>query len=257
MANTTDYLYFAFKSSDQQNSNKILAGGITILINPSGKKKDKNQYSFTFPVINSTIRRNFRQAMRAMRNNNGTPPDSATIANMRKQQLAAFKEIQVLGIKEITDSTISIYNEYGIAVAMNYDSNGALVYELGIPLSLLKLDPITPKEFAYNVIVNGIQMNNNQNERRDNGPEGASNGNFTNPEGGGARNGGGSGFGGGAPGGGFGGGAPGGGAPGGGNRGGGFGGSGGPGGFADMFSPTDFWGKYLLAQPVKTPGLAH
>ena len=122
---------------------------------------------------------------------------------------------------------------------MGYDPIGNYDYEAAIPLKLLNLSPNDTKEIAYNIKVNGIEIPAN-----------------FNPNGGGfgGNNGGGNGgAAGGGNGGGAGGGNGGGGGGGRGGRGGGGGGApagpGGPGGRnPEMYSPTDFWGKYTLAK---------
>lgn len=229
IANDDKNLYLAVKSSDQMNSNKIIGGGITFTINTEGKKKDKDAFVITYPKVNRAVTRGqFRQRG----GGGGTPPDSASIANMRSQLLASAKEITLSGFKDITDSTISIYNEYGIKVAVGYDTNGSFIYELAVPLKLLNISPDNTKEIAYNLKVNALQFGN---RNRDNGGGG-------NGEGGGGNGGGG--FGGGRNGGGgFGGRGNG----GGGRNGGGFGGGGGL-NMADLMNATDFWGKYTLAK---------
>jgi hypothetical protein len=211
LSNDEKNLYLVVKSTDVQNNTKVMGGGVTLTINTADKKKEENAYSITFPIVN-------RSSLRGIRRPRGA---SATT------------------VMDITDTLISIYNTYGIKAAAGYDEQANLQFELSIPLALLNLSANNPKEFAYNLRVNGIQMGNNRNGGND----------------GGGRNGGG--FGGGNPGGGFGGGGNGGGG-GGGNRGG-FGGAGnggagggnrGPGGGMDamneMLSATDFWAKYTL-----------
>jgi hypothetical protein len=239
LSNDEKNLYLVVKSTDVQNNTKVMGGGVTLTINTADKKKEENAYSITFPIVNRSSLRGIRRPRGASAT---TVMDSASIAEAaaaRKQAIAAIKEISVLGFKDITDTLISIYNTYGIKAAAGYDEQANLQFELSIPLALLNLSANNPKEFAYNLRVNGIQMGNNRNGGND----------------GGGRNGGG--FGGGNPGGGFGGGGNGGGG-GGGNRGG-FGGAGnggagggnrGPGGGMDamneMLSATDFWAKYTL-----------
>lgn len=215
MANDDKNLYLAMKSNDQGVASKIVGGGITITINTADKKKEDNACQLHYPVVNrSSMRSSFRRGG----NNGGAQeqPDSATIANMRAQLLASAKEITVKGFKNITDSVISIYNEYSIKVAIGYDQNGALIYELAVPLSQLGISPGKTKQIAYNIKVNGVNFTRNR-ERESNG--GGNYGGF------GGR---------------------------GGNRGFGGGGRGGRGGFSgmdfqSMLSDTDFWGKYTLA----------
>jgi hypothetical protein len=221
LANNDKNIYLVIKSTGQANNNKILAGGISLTINTAGKKKDKDAFVITFPVPSNT---GMRSAGRRRGGDQQDTPDSAAIIAQQRQTLADSKEISAIGFKDITDTLISIYNEYSIKAVAKIDDKGNFVYELAVPLQLLGLSTADAKEIAYNVRVNGLQI-----------------GGFSG-FGGGGRNGGGSG--------------------GGRNGGGGFGGDGGGGGFGggsafggkstadniqDITAPTDFWGKYTLA----------
>jgi hypothetical protein len=267
ISNDDKSLYLVIKSTDMQTSNKIAAGGITLAINTEGKKKDKDVYSVTFPVVAATANGGFGgmggfgggrggaggapggvAVVGGFGGGPGGPgggrnftPDSATLAANRKRTLDAAKEIKVFGFKDLTDSLVSIYNEYGLKAAIGYDAQGNYTYELAVPLKLLNLTA-DGKAIAYNIKVNGMAMPDFVRRMESGGGMGG-------PGGGGAPGGGAFGGGGGAPGGGgFGGG---GGAPGGGGPGGGFAGGGrgpGGGGMAEMFAATDFWGKYILAK---------
>ncbi|MVN20320.1 DOMON domain-containing protein [Mucilaginibacter arboris] len=232
IANDDKNLYLAVKSTDQNNSNKIAGGGITFTVNTSGKKKDKDAFVIFFPVVNrASMPNQFRQRGGG---GNGQPqmPDSVRVANMRNQLLASAKEITIKGFKDIPDSVIAIYNEYGIKAAVGYDNNGSFIYELALPLKELGLSTGSTKELAYNIKVNGIQFYRGNRDNNDGNPQTAAGNN-----GGRTARGGGDGFGGG----GFGGGRSGaGGRFGGGNLGG--------MNMQDMMSPTDFWGKYTLAK---------
>ncbi len=244
LSNDDKNLYLFVKSTDAINNTKILGGGVSLTINTADKKKEENAFVVTFPIVN---RANMRGLRRPRGAGQGTVQDSASLAEAaaaRKTAIASIKEIGVLGFKDITDSLISIYNEYGIKAAANYDDQANLLFELSIPLKLLNLTPGESKEFAYNLKVNAVQNGNNRNNNNDGGGRnggggGAGGGGFGG--GGGGRGGGGGGFGGG--GGGFGGG--GGGFGGGGNGG---GRNGGGNGMEELLSATDFWGKYTLAK---------
>ncbi len=223
VANDDKNFYLVLKSANSSSANKIMMGGITFTINTQGKKRDKDAIAITYPLV---VRANRNQGGRngggQGRANGGgqgggfqnrqqqsqEQRDSAALV-MRKTALATVKEIKISGIKSITDSLISIYNEYGLKAVASFDQKGAFVYELAIPLSLLELSPSDNKEFVYQIKLNGM-------------------GNM-----GFGGNGGGAFAGGGRPnGGGFG---------GGGNSGGGNSNS-----SQDMTIPTDFWGKYTL-----------
>lgn len=240
IANDNKNLYVVIQSTDINNNRKVLLGGITLSINPDGKKKVKDAYSITYPVVTSASRRQTFTAGRDGRTpgqpggnsqfQQRTPEqrDSMQLAQ-GKLQLASAKDIKVSGFKSITDSLISIYNEYGIKASATFDDKGVFTYEIAVPLEALSLSASNPKEFSYNISVNGLQMNG---LGRDESGRSAS-GNTGGFGGGGSGRSGttGSGSGGG----------------------GGFGTPGGAGStrngidFQALTSPTDFWGKYTLA----------
>lgn len=278
VSNDARFIYLQLKTTDETTIAKIQAGGITFAVNTSNKKKEEDAFQVTFPVI--------VRAARGQRGaggaggaggpggggrggfggggGGGIPGFGATTDSARKENekrfLTAAKEIKVVGFKDISDSLLSVYNEYSIKAAMGFDSAGHFMYEVAIPLKQMGLAVADGKEISYNVKLNGLQM----------GERGGFGGGDRGPGGGGDRDvvvggaGGGGGAAGGGGGGGFGGGG-GGGARGGGGGGGirvvgGFGGGGGGGGarpggggrgnvnFAELTAPTDFWGKYILAK---------
>jgi len=247
IANDDKNLYLVVRCKDNINTSKILGGGITLLINTADKKKEKDAFEVTFPMVSRANLRGLMRGKQGFGSNKTLTQaqiDSTSRAN-HKAALPLMKEIGVLGFKDITDSTISIYNEYGIKAAAGFDAEDAYVAEVSIPLKLLSISTEDAKEFAYNIKVNGIQGSNG-NRNNGGGPP---------RNGGGGENGGGGSFSSDGGGGGFGGGRGGGGGfgGGGGSRGGG-GGSrgGGPGGgistMEELTTATDLWGKYTLAK---------
>jgi hypothetical protein len=133
-----------------------------------------------------------------------------------RTQLASAKEIKVFGFKDIPDSLISIYNEYSIKTLASISDESVFMYELSIPLELLEMSADNPKEFSYNIKLNGLQINFggfSGGGRPGGGGEGAT---MIRVEGTG----------------------------GGGGMGGGMGGF----NFQDLITPTDFWGKYILTK---------
>jgi hypothetical protein len=243
VSNDDKNIYLAIKSTDAANNTKIIAGGITVAINTAGKKKEKDGYNLTFPVVARPVRG--QQGQRGAGGGFGgggfggggfqgqpaAAPDSAAIAAAHERTISTSKEIKVFGFKDIPDSLISIYNEYGIKAALNYDAQGNFTYELAIPLKSLDLTTDSPKEIAYNIKVNGLQVPARPD---DGGGDRGGAGGGAGAGGGGGRGGGGGGRGGGGAGGG---------------GGGGFGGGGRNNDtFQELASPSDFWGKYILAK---------
>lgn len=222
IANDDNNLYVAIKSTDPANNTKIMAGGITLSINPDGKKKEKESITLTYPLVNRAAMRPGGGQGGGRRVMMGTMMSSSTggsqmnklqrdsmMAEMQKKQLAQVKEIKISGFKNTTDTLISIYNEYGVKAVASIAKDNAFFYEISIPLAALGLTKDSSTEFAYNIKLNGLQMQ--------------------------GFDGGGGGMG----------------QRGGGGGGGNFGPRGGGGGnfdFQALISPTDFWGKYTLVK---------
>jgi len=225
ISNDDKNLYLVIKSSDVANNTKIMAGGITLSINPEGKKNEKESITLTYPLINRAQFRGGQGGGRRIAGMQGgfgggraqmnQKQRDSTMAAMQRTQLAQVKEIKIKGFKNTTDTLVSIYNDLGIKAAASIDKDNVFFYEAAIPLEALGMSVNDNKQFAYNVKLNGLQLQG-----------------FDGPGGGGGNFGGGGGRGNGGPGGGgFGGGAPRGGID-----------------FQALISPTDFWGKYTLTK---------
>lgn len=159
LANDDQDIYLAIRSTDAANINKILAGGISFIVNTSGKKRDKDAFVITYPVVTMSGGRGTGRGRRGFGQQDA--PDSAEILAQHKQALAACKEISAIGFKDITDTLISIYNEYSIKAVANFDDKGDFVYELAIPLKMMQLAADKPVEIAYQIKVNGMQLGGN------------------------------------------------------------------------------------------------
>lgn len=172
ISNDDKNLYLVIKSTDVANNTKILAGGITLAINTEGKKREKESITLTYPLINRPAQGGGqgggRRQMGAVagfaigRGGNGssqTPEQrDSMMAVMQKRQLSQVKEIKINGFKKTTDTLISIYNDLGIKAYSSIGNDKAFFYELAIPLEELGISKDAPKEFAYNIKVNGLQL---------------------------------------------------------------------------------------------------
>ena len=213
LANDDKNLYLVIKGIGAANINKIMLGGITFNINLEGKKREKEAFSITYPLVKRAARNQGRQGQARVGFGNGggqnrtqlttAQRDSASLVNY-KTQLGTVKEIKISGFKSITDTLISIYNEYGVKAVALFDAKGAMIYELAIPLSLLELSTDKPKEFAYQLKVNGLIINGFGNVGAAGNNSAGGGGRARVANGGGSNN------------------------------------------IQDIMSPTDFWGKYTL-----------
>lgn len=159
MANDNDNLYLVVQATYPKIIYKIINGGVTFTITTSNKKSSSQVYKITYPVFKSNNLPSIPL---------GNKPIIAKDSSVRSFQVDSFtnrlneqlsmksKVISVNGIKTISDSLISIYNDYGIKTGERFDSKMAYSYELAIPLKLLGLDIDNLKTFDYDIKINGM-----------------------------------------------------------------------------------------------------
>jgi len=150
IANDANNLYLIVQATEIPDVQKIIAGGITLTI----KSADKNNttvplaigfprmYAKDFAPINSKIK-------------NEQTDMAAELPGINKQFTDNAQFIQVAGIKEVTDSVISVYNEQGIKAVSLLDNKKVYTYELAIPLKYVHQVIGSDGAFAYNIKLNG------------------------------------------------------------------------------------------------------
>ncbi len=147
ISNNDENIYLAIKGLNTADISRIFAGGISFMINVEGKKKPGPKV--TFPIID-------RKGMKKGKDSQNKEKPSVDIKEVRKQMLSQIKEIKVEGFKSIIDGSISLYNTYGIQVAVTFDDNDNLIYEVAIPLNLLNVTIENSPLLAYNIKINGL-----------------------------------------------------------------------------------------------------
>jgi len=151
LANTGDTLYMALRLNDRRDQIRMLRAGLTLSIDPKGKKKES--FSITFPLN--------VQGASVLANVNNDDASSEVSQQDReelmRERLTTLRGIKVSGFKDIEDEMITTSNTYGIQTAVNYDQNGDLVCEAAIPLIFFHSDPAAKNEWSFNFKINGIE----------------------------------------------------------------------------------------------------
>jgi hypothetical protein len=150
LANDQENLYVAIRINDRLEQARIINAGITLSIDPKGKKKET--FTITFPLSEPGSKPQFG----FRKNDNGelTQQDRDELAHER---LTTLRNIKVTGFKDIEYDMITTSNTYGIKAAINYDADGNLVYEAAIPLKFFHVDSPSKNEWAFNFKINGMQ----------------------------------------------------------------------------------------------------
>ncbi|MES2278473.1 MAG: hypothetical protein V4592_20750 [Bacteroidota bacterium] len=156
MANDEDNLYLAIQvGADPRfdNTKKILSRGITLAIKNRSKADKAGPVSLTFPLIDQDKRSNITLMMRNKKLN-----QDSLLSVINEQFAANSKEIGISGIKQITDTLISVYNTDGIKAASAVDAKRVWTYELQLPLKYISHLMDDRSAFDYKIIVNGGVM---------------------------------------------------------------------------------------------------
>lgn len=146
VANNDTDLYVIAYVTDPKLRRKIMAAGITISVNPEGKKH--KTYSITYPVPDGSAIFKPR-----MGDDEGEP-------DIKKPSLLQSTSIKVTGFKEVESDVITTSNTYGFKAAVKVDDKHNLVYETAIPIKMLNFKPGKNDEFEINVQVNAIEHPN-------------------------------------------------------------------------------------------------
>lgn len=149
LANNGDNLYMAIRINDYGEQVMILNAGLTLAIDPHGKKKDS--FTITFPVGEEGGPTNFgipRQGIGdSVKQEHG---------ELVEAEMTRLRHIKVTGFADIEGNLITTSNTYGIKTALDYDKEGNLVCEAAIPLKFFHAGNIAKNEWAFNIKINGF-----------------------------------------------------------------------------------------------------
>jgi YD repeat-containing protein len=149
LANSKDTLYMAIRVNDKSEQTRILKAGITLGINPKGKKKEI--FSITFPLNTGES----GPLLERQKDDSGDITKQDRDA-LKAALLTSLRGIKVEGFKDIEGNMITTSNTYGIKTGIDYDDKGYLICEAAIPLALLHTDDAAKTEWAFNFKINGI-----------------------------------------------------------------------------------------------------
>lgn len=142
IANNDTDLYVVAYITDPKLRRKIMAAGITVSVNPEGKKH--KTYTLTYPVPDG----------KAIFKPHTGDDDGEDI---KKPSLLQSTTIKVAGFKDVESDVITTANTYGFKAAIKFDDKHNLVYETAIPIKMLNIKPGKNDELEINIQVNAIE----------------------------------------------------------------------------------------------------
>lgn len=164
LSNDAKNLFLVIRSLNHQSVTKILSGGITFSVDPTGKRRNKGSRSLTYPFMG--VRKGNKEvdvagvsARKSEGANVSNMPSAkemdAIMVSLNRKRLTAAKEVEVNGLANVRDTVVGIYNDLGIRIFAEIKDDNSFFCEIAIPLKSLGLDAGSP-EFAYNIRLNGL-----------------------------------------------------------------------------------------------------
>jgi len=148
LSNDKENLYFAIRIDNPSEIARVLRAGITLGVDPKGKKK--SVYNITFPV-NTQIVNTTKPTDQGMGEITQADRDE-----LHREIITSLRGIKVEGFKDIEGDMITTSNSYGIKTAIDYDAKGYLVCEAAIPLKFFNLDDHSKSAWVFDIKINGV-----------------------------------------------------------------------------------------------------
>jgi hypothetical protein len=151
MANDDNNLYLTLQAIDAPTINKLIRGGLKITI--KSVKKTNNSVILAFMVVPPSRRIYFLKSM--FEDNAET---HKRISDFNDQLNNSIKDIGISGVKDIEDTVISVYNDYGIKQAVLLSPKGVLTCEIAVPIKYIA-HLVDANSLKYNLMLPGINNN--------------------------------------------------------------------------------------------------
>lgn len=157
MANDDKKLYLTIQCKDQRVMRTIINGGITLIVQKTGKKRDKEAAMIKFPYLKKGQYVSIGLYQTSEDGLQEDPDDriADSIIKMNNKRLtSSVKLIYTKGLPGI-DSVVSVYNDSGIEAANAFNIDKIYTSELAVDLRLLNLSINRAAKFSYHIVANG------------------------------------------------------------------------------------------------------
>lgn len=163
LCNDDNNLYLVAQANDPDVLTKITNRGVHLVINPLGKKTDKDAISITYPIFEAQYGNkpyirfsNASGLTHAQHLAIEANPDSMLrVANKKLHDNEKY--IRTSGMSDI-DTLLSIYNDNGIVAREGFETGMNYTYELAVPLKYLKLSSGNAMKFTYHIVLAGMNI---------------------------------------------------------------------------------------------------
>jgi hypothetical protein len=152
VVNDTHDLYICLKTMDDKAQMKMLRPGMEVSVDPSGKKKET--CAIRYPLPNDT-------KLEWVQDGNEPEQQHLERPDLKRLKLdysVADKKMKLTGFKNIPGDIMSVENKYGIQVAIGWDKDDVLTYEIKIPFSTFYKESLSAVDTLKPIII-GVKIN--------------------------------------------------------------------------------------------------
>jgi hypothetical protein len=159
ITNDSKNIYICIKATDEQYQMKIIRAGMQVNIDTTSK--EEQEISILYPLAS------IEKPKMPVDMKSGLVKDKKNNP-MKTQFLLEHKEMQLSGFKSPINGLVSLQNNYGIFVNIDWDSLNIMYYKAIIPFCTFYKETLTlpdsSKIFNFSFIVNAMEMPDNKME---------------------------------------------------------------------------------------------
>jgi len=150
ISNDGDNIYIRIATKDPMEQQKIIQGGMTVWINYQGQKTNEDAVGIGYPTDSRNSREKTLMAEASRDKNREQRP--VTLDDCRDYSLYNFPKEEAIANYEYGHP-----NNAEVAVKMDFNNTGSLIYEASIPIaSVFPKNNATGKTIAVGIFVEGI-----------------------------------------------------------------------------------------------------
>ena len=157
VVNDASYIYICLKTADPATQMKIVRAGMDIWLDTSGKKKEVS--GIHFPLRGDAKLETGPQDPDMPSPQHHERPE---VKRLKRDFATTMREFRPQGLRSIPNDFTPMDNKYGIQLAVGWDKDDILTYELKLPFSTFFHDVLTGsdtlKQITLLVRVNGMEV---------------------------------------------------------------------------------------------------
>jgi hypothetical protein len=146
--NDSANIYICVRATEIEAQARLMHAGLTIWVDPTGKKKQKEGFEFPMKLEHSAGEGPMGEEPTGRSQDPGSMPSLRSRVNrLRERVILSQVNIKTRNLAGVTEPLLSLTNKYGLDVAYGWDSLDILYIEYRIPLALVLGRPVISADY--------------------------------------------------------------------------------------------------------------